>query len=178
MTFKEAIKKCEWIIPVLLILGGTFFGGMKYGEHRAYASIEVGRDTVIKTVTVYKDFPQPKETASAGFIAIPAYKFFTDTVYATNTVLQHDTTVVYLPREQQYYEEEEGRLRLWVSGYEPRLDRYELDAQVITITNTVTEKPSRWGLSISGGYGVALVGKSVQLAPYIGVGVSYTFLRF
>lgn len=178
MTFKEALKKSGWVIPVLLVLGGTFFGGLKYGEHRAYSSIETSRDTVVKTVTVYKDFPQPKETALAGFVSVPKYLFIADTITAEKAVFLHDTTIVYLPREQKYYEEEEGRLRLWVSGYDPRLDRYELDAQTITITEKTKITPSRWGISINGGYGATLVDKTVKFSPYIGVGISYTIVRF
>ena len=178
MKLKEALRSFEWIIPLVLLLGASFVGGTYYGERRALASIETATDTVVKVVTVYKDFPKPKETALAGFVAVPKYLFVTDTITAEKAVFLHDTTVIYLPREQQYYEEEEGTLRIWVSGYDPRLDRYELDTKTITITNTVVEKPSRWGLSINGGYGAALVGNTVKLAPYIGVGVSYTFLRF
>lgn len=178
MEGKKTMRGFEWIIPVVLLLGASFLGGMKYGEYRADAQTEVMRDTVIKTITYYKDFPNPQETASIGFVPVPTYKFITDTIRAVETAYLHDTTVVYLPREQKYYEEAEGSLRLWVSGYDPRLDRYEFDSQVVTIKETVKEKPSRWGISISGGYGAALNGKTVILSPYIGVGISYTFLRF
>jgi len=177
MSDSEKIRKYEWIIPVVLIVA-AFFGGDYYGQRKVEKSLVSERDTVIKTVTVYKDFPDPVETASAGFIQIPTYKFITDTVTQEKLAMLHDTTYVYLPREQKYYKEEEGRLRLWVSGYDPRLDRYELDAETVTITNTVTEKRSRWGIGISGGYGVTLVGKTVQLSPYIGIGINYTFLSF
>lgn len=175
---KDTIRKYEWILIPLVLVVAAFFGGDYYGQRKVEKSLVSERDTVIRTVTVYKDFPDPKESALAGFVPVPTYKFITDTVTREKLAVLHDTTVVYLPREQAYYEEEEGRLRMWVSGYEPRLDRYELDAQTITITNTVTEKASRWGLSISGGYGAVLVDRTVRLSPYIGLGISYTFLRF
>lgn len=179
MSDSEKIRKYEWIVPVVLIVA-AFFGGDYYGQRKVEKSLVSERDTVIKTVTVYKDFPDPIKTAKVGYIAVPKYLFLPDSVDRPVPYAVHDTTTqyVYLPREQKYYEEEEGRLRLWVSGYDPRLDRYELDAQVITITNTVTEKRSRWGIGISGGYGVTLVGKTVQLSPYIGIGINYTFLSF
>lgn len=169
--------RAEWIIVFLLVVA-AFFGGDYYGQRRVENSLVSERDTVIKTVTSYKDFPDPMSSASAGFISIPTYRFITDTVTQEKLAVVHDTTVMYLPIERKYYEEEEGRLRLWISGYEPRLDRYELDAQTVTITNTVTQKASRWGLSLNGGYGASYYDKRVVLAPYIGVGISYTFLRF
>lgn len=172
--------KNEWIIvPIaLLLLVAAFFGGDYYGQRKVENSLESKTDTVVKVVPVYKDFPDPVSTASAGFISIPTYAFITDTVTQEKLAVIHDTTVVYLPREQKYYEEDEGRLRLWVSGYDPRLDRYELDRIEKVVTQTIVEKPSRWGLSLSGGYGAAYYDKRVILAPYIGIGISYTFLRF
>lgn len=173
MKFKEAIRKCEWfIIPAVLIIA-AFFGGSYYGEQKAYANIEVARDTVIKVVTVYRDFPEPAKAAQIGYVSVPCYKFITDTVTNETIAFLHDTTVVYLPREQKYYEEDEGRLRLWVSGYDPMLDRYELDRIETTVTNTVVPKRKHWGLTVSGGYGVALADKRVILSPFIGIGASY-----
>lgn len=137
------------------------------------------RDTVTKVVAVYKDFPNPQKEAFSGYLGVPLYKFITDTIRAVETVYSHDTTVVYLPREQKYYSEADGKLRLWISGYEPRLDRYELDLPTTTITNTVKEKPSRWGLGVSAGYGAAMqADKTVVLSPFIGIGIQYNFLSW
>jgi len=177
MTAGEFFKKYAWLLIPLLLVLVSFYGGMKYGERRAVSHVDVVADTVTKVVTIYKDFPQPIETAKIGYIAVPMYKFLTDTVNTVETAYLHDTTVVYLPREQKCYEEENGSLRLWVSGYDPRLDRYELDKTETVITNTVTVKPSRWGISIYGGYGAAYYDKRVILAPSIGIGITYTFLR-
>lgn len=174
---KDILRKCEWVLIPLILIIGSFFGGSYYGEQKAYANMESVRDTVVKVVTVYKDFPEPTKAAPIGYVAIPSYKFITDTLNTVETAYLHDTTVVYLPREQKYYEEDEGRLRLWVSGYEPRLDRYELDRLETTVTNTVTVRPSRWGISAHVGYGAAICNKTVTLSPYIGIGISYTILR-
>ena len=178
MTFKEFIKKYGWlVIPVVLIVV-AWFSGDYYGQRLVRDSLESKADTVTKVVTVYKDFPQPQQTAKIGYIAVPMYKFLSDTVTAIETAYLHDTTVVYLPREEKYYEEEDGRLRLWVSGYEPRLDRYELDNITTTITNTIVEHPSRWSISISAGYAATLHSKTVVAGPYIGIGISYSLIRF
>jgi len=137
------------------------------------------RDTVDKIVPIFKDFPQPLKTASIGFVGIPKYKFITDTLRETAFIDIHDTTFVYLPREQRYYAEEEGRLRLWVSGYDPKVDRYEIDWIETTITETITPKPKRWGIGISAGYGAAMAAdKTVVFSPFIGIGIQYNFLSW
>lgn len=166
------------ILVTLLLTVAAFLVGDCCGQHKVENSIVSKTDTIIRVVPVYKDFPDPVASASVGFIPIPSYAFITDTVTKEHYIPVHDTTVLYLPREQKYYEEDEGRLRLWISGYDPRLDRYELDHIETVVTNTVTQKASRWGLSLVGGYGAAYYDKRVILAPYIGIGLSYTFLRF
>ena len=180
MTLKDTIKKYEWVLIPLLLIVAAFFGGDYYGQRKVENSLVSKTDTITKIVPVYKDFPDPVATASVGFIPIPTYAFVTDTVTNEHYVPVHDTTTqyVYVEREQKYYEEDEGRLRLWISGYDPRLDRYELDHVEKVVTNTVVEKASRWGLSLTGGYGAAYYDKRVILAPYVGVGITYTFLRF
>ena len=177
MTLSEILRKYGWIAVPILIAIGSFLGGVQYGYHKAVSGIEMQTDTVIKVVTVYKDFPEPQKTVLNGYVSVPKYKFLTDTLFAVDTAFLHDTTVVYLPREHQYYEEDEGRLRIWVSGYEPRLDRYELDRVETIVTKTVTVNPSRWGISVHAGYGAALYDKKVILAPQIGIGITYTILR-
>ena len=138
----------------------------------------ISRDTTVKVVTVYKDFPQPVKTADLGYVSVPSYKFLSDTITREIAVFLHDTTVVYLPRERKYYEEENGSLRLWVSGYDPRLDKYELDKAETEITNTITVKTSRWSVGIMAGYGAQLAEKGVTLSPFIGIGVTYNFLQW
>lgn len=178
MNWKEALRKCEWIVPAILVVG-SFFVGSWHGQRKILATIESHTDTVVKVVTVYKDFPEPQKEAVLGHLKVPVYKFIADTVDREKTVVLRDTTVqyVYLPREQKYYNEADGKLRIWVSGYEPRLDRYELDLPTTTITATKAEKASRWGIGISGGYGFAMNGRSPVFSPYLGIGVTYTILR-
>lgn len=175
--FKAWIKRYGWLIPIVLIIA-AWFGGDRHGQKLVRDSLVSQTDTVTKTVTVYKDFPKPQETALVGYVHVPAYKFISDTVNAVSTVFLHDTTVVYLPREQRYYEEEDGRLRMWVSGYDPSLDRYELDKVETTITNTIVERPAHWALSVSAGYGAALHDKIVVLSPFIGIGISYNIISW
>ena len=51
--------------------------------------------------------------------------------------------------------------------------------KTITITNTIeTKKPTHWGLGIHAGYGATLNNNTVQLSPYVGVGISYNILTW
>ena len=166
------------LLCAIAICALSWFAGSIYGRRAAFVDTTTQSDTVVKVVTVYKDFPDPVKTSSAGFVRIPKYIFLSDTVGVPVQVPgPTDTQYVYLPREQKYYEEEEGRLRMWVSGYDPRLDRYEWDAVTATVTNTVYIKPSRWSFSISGGWGLTydVIGKKFGTGPTIVVGGSWSF---
>lgn len=171
------MSRRELLMWVAVIFAGFllgFLGGYNVAV-RYQKEVIVERDTVVKTVTVYKDFPQPAKSAVSGFIAVPRYCFITDTVKAEILAIQRDTVTqyVYLPREQKYYEEEDGKLRLWVSGYDPRLDRYEVDWTTTTITETHRQRQRRWGIGLQAGYGATVSGGTVSFAPFFGVGVSY-----
>lgn len=165
------------LLVAAAICAGSFFLGDRHGRKDVLDGAKEHSDTVVKVVTKYKDFPDPVASASAGFIPIPVYKFITDTVTQEKLVVVNDTTFVYVPREQKYYEEEEGRLRLWVSGYDPRLDRYELDAIMTTVNNTVYAKPSRWSFTISAGWGLTygIINRTIDTGPTVVIGGSYSF---
>lgn len=169
----------EIIIAVcaLGVIVSAWLLGSRHGQRVALEQ-ETRTDTVTRIVTVYKDFPQPQKSAITGQIAVPAYKFIADTIKRVETreITLHDTTIVFLPREQKYYEEADGRLRLWVSGYDPMLDRWELDERETTVTRTVL--PRRWSIGITAGYGAAIHDKTVMLSPFVGVGVNYAIFSF
>lgn len=137
-------------------------------------------DTVTKYVPMWKDFPQPTKTVQMGSIAVPKYLFLADSVDRLVPYAVHDTTTqyVYLPREQKYYEEADGHLRLWVSGYEPRLDRWEADFKETVVSEIYKPPSKRWGLGLSGGYALALVNGKLVPAPYIGACITYSFLQW
>lgn len=140
--------------------------------------VERVTDTVTKVVTRYRDFPDPVKTAKAGFVRIPAYRFISDTVTQERNLIVHDTTAIYITREQKYYEEADGALRLWISGVDPRLDRYEWDQTTTTITETIRPKPKRWGLSIYAGGGITIAGGKILLGPQAGAAITYDILQW
>ena len=140
--------------------------------------VERVTDTVTKVVTRYRDFPDPVKTAKAGFVRIPAYRFISDTVTQERILIVHDTTTIYITREQKYYEEADGALRLWISGVDPRLDRYEWDQTSMTVTETIRPKPKRWGLSVYFGGGATIVGGKILLGPQAGAAITYDILQW
>lgn len=86
-------------------------------------------DTVYKYRTVYKSRPEPASISTSGNISVPVLVFMNDgdTTVIQRTETIHDTTYVVLDRTVKYFEEEDGHLRIWISGYQPELECYELD---------------------------------------------------
>lgn len=112
---------------------------------------------------------------------VPVVRRVTDTllVAITDTVTKADTVYMQLPFEALEYRD--STYRAIVSGYRPRLDEIEIyhRERTVTVTQRV-EVPvrQRWGLGLTAGYGATAVGGSVQLAPYIGIGVQYSIISW
>lgn len=139
------VKDC--LIVTLLILatcGACFWSGYRVGRRGPQGGANAKVDTMVvyRTKTVTAPAYQSQE-----FVR---WAFFTDEVHDTLTQLVpvHDTVTntIYVPIAQRYYEELDGRLRLWISGYQPALDRFELDEKETTIT-----KRKRWSFSAGTG---------------------------
>lgn len=85
---------------------------------------------------------------------------------------------VLVPISRNVYEGED--YRAVVSGFRVSLDTLDIFRKTQTVTNTVVQrvevpgKPKRWGIGVSAGY--ALTPQGVK--PYIGAGISYSFITF
>jgi hypothetical protein len=85
---------------------------------------------------------------------------------------------VLVPISRKVYEGED--YRAVVSGFRASLDTLDIFRKTQTVTNTVVQrvevpgKPKRWGIGVSAGY--ALTPQGVK--PYIGAGISYSFITF
>ena len=85
---------------------------------------------------------------------------------------------VLVPISRNVYEGED--YRAVVSGFRASLDTLDIFRKTQTLTNTVVQrvevpgKPKRWGIGVSAGY--ALTPQGVK--PYIGAGISYSFITF
>lgn len=145
------MKKAPFIILTLVAMAASFDAGRRLQIAR---SPDAPADTVVITRTVSGLTPAPKAEAVIrwAFFSLPEAaqtppQARVDTVWELVPVMVHDT--LYLPISQRYYEEAGGRLRLWVSGYDPKLVRWELDELETRIT-----KPQRWCFSVGVGPGV------------------------
>ena len=147
------------VAVALALLALSFFGGIRYGESRPQ---EVQRDTVeVVRIDTFR-------------VERPVY---VERRIVRDTVSRADTVWMPLPLERVVYRD--TAYLAVVSGYRPRLDAIEVYQR--EVVRTVTERVEvpvsrRWGLGITAGYGAAAVGGSVQLAPFVGVGVSYNIV--
>lgn len=122
---------------------------------------------VIKTDTIRVETP----------VFIERHTVDTMVVSVTEFQVVHDTAFVQLPREEVEYRD--TSYRAVVSGFLPRLEELEIyqREKVVTIqTEKVVRVPDakRWGVGVQAGYGITPAGPQ----PYLGLGVSYNFLRF
>lgn len=135
---------------------------------------DTARVTLIDTVPYYE--PVPKDSFVVRYIKerLPI---------ANDTMQEHiadisnivDSVEVQLPIEQKRYAD--STYTAWVSGYHPTLDSIFVYPrhEVMTITNTIRQKPKRWGVGLNVGYGIT---QKNGMQPYIGIGVQYNLFSF
>ena len=99
-------------------------------------------------------------------------------VVIEDSIIVKDDSLLVLPMQQRHYKGND--YEAWVSGYRPALDSIRVfpETRYITKEVKVQRKPTRWGIGIQAGYGVSLPDGRPQAAPYIGIGISYNFIRF
>lgn len=125
-------------------------------------------DTVTVTDTVTERYPVPiRETVTDTMLVV-----------VRDTVMLRDTAYIVLGMTQRYYSGPDWEA--WISGYRPRLDSIRVFPRTVYInSSTVSREPvRRWGIGIQAGYGIELSGGQVKAFPYVGVGISWNFLRF
>lgn len=124
-------------------------------------------DTLVVRDTIIEDKP----------VFVTITKLDTMLIAIRDTVHLTDTAYVVVEREQKHYKGDD--YEAWVSGYRPALDSIWVYPETRYVTKTVpVSSKKRWGIGIQVGYGVSLPEGKPQLAPYIGVGLSYNLIRF
>lgn len=84
-----------------------------------------------------------------------------------------DSVVIEIPTLQRYYSD--STYEAWVSGaIDPRLDSIRVCLKTRYITERVIEPKKRWYIGVSAGYGYGANG----FHPYIGIGITYSLIRF
>lgn len=145
----------------------ALFLTMKFSHYQPEPSVVVKRDTVVFHDTVRIEKPVPRYINTVDTIRVPVI------------VTEHDTIYVSLPKEEKTYAD--STYKVTISGYQPCLEMIEVYPTTVKITekeNIYVASRKRWGVGVQVGYGAALNGKQVVLSPYVGIGVSYHFIRW
>lgn len=89
-----------------------------------------------------------------------------------------DSVAVQIPISR-YVAEKDSLYRVVADGYAVKFREITVYPKTVTITNTIeTKKNPHWGIGIQAGYGATLNNNTVQLSPYVGVGISYNILTW
>lgn len=124
---------------------------------------EVGvPDTLIVWDTIFIDKPIWVTSKVRDSVRFAVPKAQADTI--------HDTVYVYLPQQEIVWTD--SFCSVYAHGINPVID----SVAHFLPTKTIIPKPSpkRWGIGIQAGYGASEDG----LSPYIGIGVTYSLIRF
>lgn len=164
------VKMKKFIPPLLFVAGvlaGCFLSRHLCPFLGPYSDIKTKVDTLYLRDTLRVETP----------VFIERHTVDTMVVSVTEFQVVHDTAFVQLPREQVEYRD--TSYRAIISGFLPRLEELEIyqREKVVTIqTEKVVRVPDakRWGVGVQAGYGITPAGPQ----PYLGLGVSYNFLRF
>ncbi len=139
------------------------------------------RVTVYDTIPYYKPFPKDSVVIRYVTQRLPIVddkedNFPNKTVTKLPEIVQNfgktvpDSANVVIPITQKVYED--SMYKAYISGYMVSLDSFYIYPRREVIT--IREKPRRWHIGISAGYGITPKG----FQPYIGVGMTYRLISF
>ena len=176
MTSEQKGILAGLIAAAVCLAIGIWFGfemGQKRAENKP-PKIEVRIDTV--TVTEVRiDTVEKVRTITAYLPVVPDDDEPMDTIDYPFTP---DSVAVEIPISR-YVAEQDSLYRVVAEGYAVDFKEIAVYPKTVTITNTVEiRKPTHWGIGIQAGYGATLNHNTVQLSPYIGVGISYNIITW
>lgn len=155
------MNKIGYILISLLGLWLCFLCGRRSAE-RGQENQQIKEIIKIVKVIDTVEIPEP----------IPYLVENTDTMYIDVIKFADEPLKVPLIKQRVTYTD--STYKAVVSGYNPKLEYIETYNITHYITEEVREKPKKWGLGVSAGYAISELGWH----PYIGVGISYNFIRF
>lgn len=167
---KGIVASILLVLAVICLIAGVAFRCKEEKEAQTITHIDTTRVVVYDTVTIRK--PVAVDSVVLRYETIKVRKVVSDTVRVEQ--MAEDSAVVEIPITQKHYTD--STYSAWVSGYAPCLDSIKVypRTEVVTITNTIKDKPKRWGIGIQGGIGYGKGGFS----PYVGIGVQYNIIRW
>lgn len=153
-----------WLLLVAsLLLNIWLYGSITRQPH------DTDTDTVTITDTVMVRVPVVRDSVVVRTEIAYLVKYLPDTLTRDSgrvNDLPDSLTRVVVPITQRTYSDD-STYTAWVSGYHASLDSIAVYRQMELVT--VREKPRRWTVGLSAGYGLTPKG----LQPYVGLGVSY-----
>lgn len=173
---KRIIALLLGLVAVLALLIGVLLAKMTHKP-------DVQEVIVTRIDTVIVRQPQPVEEISLGqrTYDLPKYVIVerdapheheTAELLDTMTLCVDDSVSVSLPMVQRHYAD--STYEAWVSGpLDPRLDSLRVYNKE-TIVTRIEGTPKRWHIGVTAGYGYTAKG----FHPYIGIGITYSFVSF
>lgn len=164
------MKKILIISVIAFVIGAA--AGMLLSRHcpvfRPQSELVVQTDTLTIRDTIVENRP----------VFVESIRTDTLLIAIRDTVKVLDTMYVVISREQKHYIGDD--YEAWVSGYRPVLDSIYVFPETRYITEEIspTAEPKRWGIGVQVGYGMSLPQGKPEIAPYIGIGISYNLIRF
>lgn len=188
-------KILGWLLAAVLVTVGLVVSKPYWASLSLTKPLETVSDTtrvmIVDTVPYYKPVAKDSVVVRYERVKLPtvgdktyyasvSLSKLVDTIFAEKYAHKSagnipDSISVELPITQKRYGD--STYTAWVSGYNPTLDSIYVYPrhETVTITNTIRQKPRRWGLGVSAGYGYA-PGKG--MVPWVGIGVQYTLISF
>lgn len=183
------MKKRDLLIWLLLsaalFFAGWFVGGRQTATTTQTTTAGAVVDTIVYVDTVKYVAPEPirKETLGSLTVKVPARDVQWPNIRAetdgsaqltsaaqVGTLTERDSIAVKLPLEQSTYQSSD--YIAYISGVNAKLDSITVypTREVVTIKHP----PKHWHLGVTAGYGFTPQG----FQPYIGVGITYSFVSF
>lgn len=161
------IAKYAVTAVVGIVIGALLAVLLMRGE--ADGKVDVTTKISYDTIPYYMPVPVDSYITRYEVVKLPAVRdTITDSLIYKDTLI-HDSVNVVVPITQKKYED--STYTAYVSGYNPRLDSISIYRK--TIYQTITERPRRFGVGITGGYGYGKGG----LTPFVGVGIYYNLFN-
>lgn len=170
-AIKGIVANVLLLLAVICLIAGVAFRCKEQREEaQTITHIDTTRVVVYDTVT-YRQ-PIAVDSVVLRYETIKVRKVVSDTIRVMESA--EDSVSVEIPITQKHYAD--STYSAWVSGYDPCLDSIKVypRTEVVTITNTIKDKPKRWGIGIQGGIGCGKGG----FTPYVGIGVQYNIIRW
>ena len=196
----ERLKKIALLLFLAVFVASLMLNVHHYTEGTAEPYRDTIKTTFVDTIPYYK--PVPKDSTVIKYVTatlpkaddkednfpnitvteLPesvqkfpeSDKNLQDSVQNFGKIVPDSVNVVIHITQKVY---DEDTYTAFVSGYNPSLDSliFKMPREVVTIKEY--SKPKRWSVGVQVGYGVTLKG-TPQLAPYVGIGVSYNLFSF